>query len=149
TVSQLISVMRQQPSTSAPPTNPATPTTPAPTPTPAPAAPTTPATPVLPAPQPPSSSGDRTPPSILITYPGSSIIATSASAISLQGFAADNVGVTSVTWKTSIGASGRAIGTMNWVAGSIPLLYGSNVVTIRAFDAAGNSSWRSVTVVRR
>ncbi|PYT34847.1 MAG: hypothetical protein DMG58_03790 [Acidobacteria bacterium] len=153
TVSQLLSVMRQQPPTAAPPTNPAPPTKPtiptSPAPTPAPAAPTTPATPVLPTPQPPRSPGDRTPPWLLITYPGSSIIATSASAISLQGLAADNVGVTWVTWKTSTGTSGRAIGTMNWVAGSIPLLYGNNVVTIRAFDAAGNSSWRCVTVVRR
>jgi hypothetical protein len=41
------------------------------------------------------------------------------------------------------------MGRMTWVARSIPLLYGNNVITIRAFDAAGNSSWRSVTVVRR
>jgi len=72
-----------------------------------------------------------------------------ASAISFHGLAADNLGVASVTWKSSTGTSGHAIGTMAWVARSIPLLYGNNVLTIRAFDAAGNSSWRSVTVVRR
>jgi len=147
TVSQLISVMRQPPPTPAPPTNPIPPSSPPPTP--APTTPTTPVIPVSPAPQPPSSPGDSTPPWLLITYPGSSIIATSASAISLQGLAADNIGVTSVTWKNSAGISGRAIGTMSWIAGSIPLLYGNNVITIRASDAAGNSSWRSVTVVRR
>ena len=147
TVSQLISVMRQPPPTPAPPTNPIPPSSPPPTPPPT--TPTTPAIPVSPAPQPPSSPGDRTPPWLLITYPGSSIMATSASAISLQGVATDNIAVTSVTWRNSTGSSGHAMGNMTWVARSIPLLYGNNVITIRAFDAAGNSSWRSVTVVRR
>jgi hypothetical protein len=27
-------------------------------------------------------------------------------------------------------------------------LVGTNTVTIRAYDAAGNSSWRAITVVR-
>ena len=149
TVSQLISVMRQQPapaspppSNPAPPTIPTLPTNPAPT-------PTTPSTPVPSAPQPPTKPKDTTPPWLLITYPGSSILSTTATAISLRGLATDNVRVSSVTWKTSTGASGTATGTITWVAGSIPLLYGNNVVTIRAFDAAGNSNWRSVTVVRR
>jgi hypothetical protein len=31
----------------------------------------------------------------------------------------------------------------------VPLLVGTNVVTIRAYDAAGNSAWRAITVVRR
>jgi hypothetical protein len=31
----------------------------------------------------------------------------------------------------------------------VPLLVGNNVVTIRAYDAVGNSSWRAITVVRR
>jgi hypothetical protein len=31
----------------------------------------------------------------------------------------------------------------------VPLLVGSNVITVRAYDAAGNSSWRAITVVRR
>jgi hypothetical protein len=28
------------------------------------------------------------------------------------------------------------------------LLVGDNVVTVRAYDAAGNSTWRALTVVR-
>jgi hypothetical protein len=28
------------------------------------------------------------------------------------------------------------------------LLVGTNAVTVRAYDAAGNSSWRAITVVR-
>ena len=147
TVSQLISVMRQQPPVPAP-AGPATPTSPALPPVPAPGPPAVPAPPAPSAPQPPSAPKDTTPPRLHITYPGSSIVSTTATAISIQGLATDNVRVSSVTWKSSTGKSGKAVGTITWVARSIPLLYGNNVVTIRAFDAAGNSSWRSLTVVR-
>jgi hypothetical protein len=30
----------------------------------------------------------------------------------------------------------------------VPLLVGTNTVIVRAYDAAGNSSWRSITVIR-
>lgn len=70
------------------------PATPAPTP-----APPTPTTPSFPAP--PGSPGDTPPPRLVITYPGSSIMATTANAISLQGIAADNIGVASITEKFS------------------------------------------------
>jgi hypothetical protein len=44
--------------------------------------------------------------------------------------------------------SGQASGSSDWSA-SVPLLVGNNTVTIRAYDVAGNSAWRTVTVVRR
>jgi hypothetical protein len=100
-------------------------------------------------PTPPASPSDTTPPSLLITYPASTILATGASTISFQGLATDNVGVTSVTWSNSAGTAGYATGLVNWVTPSIPLLEGNNTITIKAFDAAGNSAWRSVTVVRQ
>jgi hypothetical protein len=55
--------------------------------------------------------------------------------------------VVSVTWSTSNGKSGVASGTTSWSA-VVPLLIGNTTVTIRAYDAAGNSGWRSLTVVR-
>ena len=75
------------------------------------------------------------------------MVSTSAATIAFSGTASDNVGVTKVNWSTNTGASGTANGATNWSA-VIPLLSGSNVVTIRAYDAAGNNGWRSV-VVRR
>jgi len=96
----------------------------------------------------PGTPGNTTPPSLRITNPASTIVSATASSITFQGLASDNVGVTSVTWSTNAGASGTAIGTLTWTAPNIPLLVGSNTVTIRAFDAAGNSAWRAVTVVR-
>ena len=99
----------------------------------------------------PSSGGgsgtDATPPTLTISSPGATTISTSSATISFAGMASDNVGVTSVIWSTNMGQSGTASGTMSWSA-SIPLLVGSNVVTIRAYDAAGNSGWRSVVVTR-
>jgi Matrixin/Bacterial Ig domain len=116
----------------------------APTP-PLPSMPSAPSTPSGPQ---PGSTGDTTPPTVRITNPASTILSTTASSITFQGLASDNVGVTSVTWSTSTGVSGSATGTLTWTAANIPLLVGSNTVTVRAYDAAGNSAWRAVTVVR-
>ncbi len=112
--------------------------------------PTTPADPVTPAtPTTPTVGGkDTTPPTLTINSPSSTSISTSAASIAFGGTASDNVGVTSVTWSTNTGTSGTAAGTTQWTA-SIPLLVGSNAVTIRASDAAGNVAWRSVVVSRQ
>jgi hypothetical protein len=129
--------------TPAPPPTLVTPVTPPATPT----TPITPATPTTPT-TPPSSSPDRVPPSIQILFPGSTIVSTSAVSITVTGAASDNVGVTAVKWSDSFGDSGTASGTTAWSA-TVPLLVGTNAVTIRAYDAAGNSSWRALTVVRQ
>ncbi|MCW5980043.1 MAG: matrixin family metalloprotease [Bryobacteraceae bacterium] len=92
---------------------------------------------------------DTTAPSLAITYPIGSNVLTSAASMVFLGTASDDVGVTAVTWANSSGASGQAAGTTYWNSGAIPLLIGDNVITIRAYDAAGNSGWRSVTVTRR
>ena len=90
---------------------------------------------------------DTTPPTLTIGSPGGTTVSTSAATIAFSGTASDNVGVTKVTWSTNTGSSGTANGTTSWSA-TIPLLVGSNVVTIRAYDAAGNNGWRSVVVTR-
>ncbi len=117
-----------------PPQSPATPTQP-------------PATPTQP-PATPGTTADTTPPSLRITSPGSTIVSTSAAWLTVTGTSADNSGVASVQWTTSTGGSGTASGTTNWSA-QVPLLTGDNVVIVRAYDAAGNSAWRAITVVRR
>lgn len=121
------------------PTAPTAPPTPTPTPTPTPAP--------TPPPAPPKA-GDVTPPSIQIKSPGFTITSTAAASIGISGTASDNVAVTAVKWANSTGGGGIATGTTSWSA-NIPLLVGTNVITVRAYDAAGNSSWRALTVVRR
>jgi hypothetical protein len=90
---------------------------------------------------------DTVPPTLTIVSPSSSIVSAYSATISIGGTAADNAGVQSVQWTTSTGGAGTATGTTFWSA-TIPLLVGNNTVTVRAYDAAGNSAWRAVTVVR-
>ncbi len=97
---------------------------------------------------PPSTGPDTTPPSITILSPPMTSVATSASSIVVNGIASDNAGVSRVTWAASTGGSGTANGTTSWSTGPIPLYVGMTTITIYANDAAGNQSWRSLTVTR-
>ena len=108
---------------------------------PAPAPPNPTPTPT-PTPTPPPAAG---PPALKITSPGSTIVSTSAAAITISGTASADV--TSVKWSNSTGASGTAAGTAKWSA-TVPLLPGTNTIMVRAYNSAG-SAWRSLTVVRR
>jgi hypothetical protein len=90
---------------------------------------------------------DTVAPTMTIASPGGSIVSAYAGTITISGTAGDNVGVTAVKWTTSTGGSGTAAGTSSWSA-AVPLLVGDNTVTVRAYDAAGNSTWRAITVVR-
>src|SRR5712692_8012022 len=90
---------------------------------------------------------DTTPPAITITSPTSSpTFTTSSSPLTLGGTASDNVGVTQVTWANSRGGSGTAAGTTSWTASGIALQLGTNVLTVTARDAAGNTKTASLTV---
>jgi Matrixin/Glucodextranase, domain B len=91
---------------------------------------------------------DTTPPTLQILSPAFTIVSTTGASIAISGIASDDIGVVSVKWSTSSGQSGDASGGKSWSA-TVPLLNGTNVVTVRAYDAAGNSGWRSITVVRR
>ena len=88
-------------------------------------------------------------PALRITSPAFTIVSTSLAAITLRGTASSAGGIATVTWSNAAGGSGKAAGTTSWVAADIPLLKGTNNVTVRAYDEAGNSAWRALTVVRR
>jgi hypothetical protein len=111
--------------------------------------PTPPVTPPTPPVTPPTGPVDSTAPSLAITWPASTIFATADATISLFGNASDDAGVVRVTWLSSTGALGDAQGTGSWAARAIPLLRGNNIITVSAYDAAGNMAWRSLTVVRQ
>jgi hypothetical protein len=92
---------------------------------------------------------DVTPPTLNLSSPTASIVQTSQPTISISGIASDNVSVAKVTWQNTLAGSGAALGTQTWTAANIPLYKGTNTLILRAYDAAGNSSWRSLTVVRQ
>jgi hypothetical protein len=90
---------------------------------------------------------DTTAPVATITVPTSvATDTTSTTPLTVGGTASDAVGVTQVTWANDRGGSGTAIGTTSWNASGITLLGGSNVITITARDAAGNTSTDTLTV---
>jgi len=97
---------------------------------------------------PPPGGTDTAGPALTITYPSSTSFATTLASLTLRGTASDPSGVASVTFSTNTGRTGTASGTSVWSV-AIPLLVGSNQVIIRAYDAVGNMSWRSVIVTRR
>ena len=78
-------------------------------------------------------------PEVTITGPtAAATLALEAASITLNGTASDaNVDLAAVTWSTSRGYSGTANGTTAWTAGDVPLLLGSNVITITATDSGG------------
>ena len=92
---------------------------------------------------------DYTAPTIRITSPSQTMLATSANTIVVRGTASDNTSLGSVTWSNSTGGSGTATGTSSWSTPPLSLAIGTNVITIRARDAAGNQSWRTILVTRR
>ena len=98
-------------------------------------------------PPPPPTRPDAVPPTLSIQSPSSTIVQTSQAVMTVTGLASDNVGVAKVTWQNAVMGSGKATGTTNWSA-AIPIYPGTNTLILRAYDAAGNSSWRSITVVR-
>jgi hypothetical protein len=97
-------------------------------------------------PTPPST--DRTPPSLKIISPATSVAVTTAARFTLSGTASDDTAVAEVRWTSSAGDSGVAAGTTIWTA-TAPVYVGTTVLTVRAYDAAGNSTWRAITVTRR
>lgn len=122
--------------------------TPKPTPTPTPAPIPTPTPTSTPTPKPTPPPVDTVPPSLTILVPSGSSVLTYGTSMVFSGTATDNVGVVKVTWTDSLGNTGNATGTASWQTAALPMRVGSNTITIRAYDAAGNSCWRSVTVTK-
>lgn len=97
---------------------------------------------------PPTPSGaDVTAPTVAITFPTSSGTYTAASSpLELSGSAADDVGVSQVSWVNNLGGSGTATGTTSWSASGIALQNGTNTITVTARDAANNIATASIVV---
>jgi len=92
---------------------------------------------------------DIQPPEVFITTPWSLPICTNVtSSVNLGGGSDDNVGVTAMTWVNNRGGSGQVSPPFdNWYVTGIPLCPGTNVLTVAAFDAAGNSGSDTLTVI--
>jgi hypothetical protein len=68
--------------------------------------------------------------------------------LSLSGTASDNDKVSKVTWANTKGKSGTADGTDNWSISRIALKKWFNTLYITAEDPAGNTTTKTITVLR-
>lgn len=100
-------------------------------------------------PRPQPSGSDSTAPTLRVLTPSTTILSTSAATARISGTALDVSGVEKVTWTASGGRSGVANGTATWTIPDLPLRTGDNSIVIRAYDTAGNTSWRNLTITRR
>ncbi|PYM92880.1 MAG: hypothetical protein DME04_13985 [Candidatus Rokuibacteriota bacterium] len=90
---------------------------------------------------------DIVPPTVAITSPTSSPSYDTGNALlSIGGTAADNVGVVEITWTNSRGGGGTASGTTSWAVNGMVLRPGTNVLTVTARDAAGNTATATLTI---
>lgn len=89
---------------------------------------------------------DTTPPAIAVTSPTASPAYQGVSSATIAGTASDANGVSGVTWTSSTGLSGTAMGTTAWDA-AVPLQIGTNTITVTARDAAGNAGSTTTSVV--
>jgi len=71
----------------------------------------------------------------------------SHSVIDIAGTASDNVGIASVTWTNSLGGNGNTEGLSSWTIKEISLKEGSNIITVKAKDSAGNIGKDSINVI--
>ncbi len=96
---------------------------------------------------------DMDSPEVFITTPTFAPVYTNTTdTLTLGGASDDNLGlvhsgVTRITWSNSRGGGGDASGTTSWLANGISLQPGTNLLTVTAFDAAGNSGSDTLTVI--
>ena len=92
---------------------------------------------------------DTQSPDVYITDPiFGSTWPTTSSSTELGGSSDDNVGVTAITWSNNRGGSGQVSPPLDsWYVPSIALYPGTNILTVTAFDAAGNSGTDSLAVI--
>lgn len=88
---------------------------------------------------------DNTNPTATITTNSGADFTTNVTPLALAGTSADDVLVSSVAWSNNGSAYVAATGTTSWSA-SIPLAAGTNAITVRVMDAAGNIGTKTITV---
>jgi hypothetical protein len=90
---------------------------------------------------------DTTPPTVGITFPTDAQEAVSTEPqVNLSGEADDDRAVTRVDWANHRGGSGTATGGRAWWANGIALQPGVNVLSVTAYDDAGNAQSDSLSV---
>jgi len=92
---------------------------------------------------------DTEAPSIFILSPTSSeVYVTSESHITISGIANDNIAIKSVTYISSNGLTGTAVGTDEWSIPDLELALGENVIEVTASDVNDNKATATIKITR-
>ncbi len=87
-------------------------------------------------------------PTVAITSPTSGpTYSINLAFINLAGEAFDASGILQVTWSNDRGGSGIASITENWSASGVALYVGENIITVTAYDLAGNTASDIITII--
>jgi len=90
---------------------------------------------------------DKESPSLVITSPTSDFsFLSQTDHVTISGTANDNHSVLRIDWADNHGNKGTANGTNNWIISNIGLSNGDNIITITAYDNAGNSKAIEIVV---
>lgn len=89
-----------------------------------------------------TTTADTTAPVITISQPATSPITVTTATYTMHGAVSDAGTVVDWTWSSNNGFTGNC--SSGW---PVPLLNGSNVITVTAIDAAGNTATKSVTII--
>lgn len=88
-------------------------------------------------------------PSIYIMNPTSEgAYVTSEDNLTIGGTAHDNFALKTISWQSSSGQNGTAIGLEEWNISDLPLTDGDNIITITAIDASNNKTDTQIVVTR-
>ncbi len=93
-----------------------------------------------------ASNVDLEPPVLTILDPAQDYIEVNTNKINIAGAAADNTAISQVAWVNDRGQSGTAAGTESWYIAQLHIHRGTNTCTITAYDAAGNSQSKTITI---
>jgi len=89
------------------------------------------------------------PPQLSVTFPPpGQAFRTTAETLTITGTASHPSGLQKITWRSSAGTSGLAAGLEQWQAGPIPLVEGSNEITIQAESNEHTTATATIQVVR-
>ncbi len=95
--------------------------------------------------------GGDNPPTVSIVSPvPSGVYTTTTGQVTVSGTAADDHGLTLISWSNSLGGGGQATNSSgNWTAWTFnagPLTLGDNVITVLGTDTAGQSGAATITL---
>ena len=90
---------------------------------------------------------DTTSPSLTVRFPtdGTEFNTILANTY-LSGNAADENGISGISWVNNRGGQGTATGAESWAIGPLTLAAGDNLVTVRATDTAGNFTEKTLLI---